>query len=165
MVPRLLGLALLAGATAACSGPPAEAPTPVPSITASPSGASPTEKPPALPDETQESATLVYSNEGSGPAVLTPAVKGKVISVRFTCIGHTKAPSLKSVGGGTIMSTGGCLAGEIFGATFTRSGRLDPTKITLTVDPGTVWQIQVWDGKYIQRTGVPAETGSPVAAA
>ncbi|HEY5032334.1 MAG TPA: hypothetical protein VIJ54_07675 [Actinomycetes bacterium] len=85
--------------------------------------------------------------------------------MRFTCIGHTKAPSLRSVGGGMIMSTGGCLAGEIFGATFTRSARLDPTKITLTVDPGTVWQIQVWDGKYIQRTGVPAETGSPVAAA
>jgi hypothetical protein len=162
MLPRLLGLVLLTGIVAACTSSPAAGPSPVPSTRMSRPEASSTTKPPALSNETQESAILVYSSQGSGPAVLTPGAKGNVISVRFTCIGHTKAPSLKSVGGGTIMSTGGCLAGEIFGATFTRSARLNPAKITLTVDPGTVWQIQVWQGKYVQHTGVPAETAAPI---
>jgi len=85
--------------------------------------------------------------------------------VRFTCVGPSKVTSIKSVGGGTIMRTGGCTRGVIYGASFTRTTRLDPSRITLTVDPGTIWQIQAWQGKYIQHTGVPADTANPIPVA
>jgi len=144
----------LAGCTSGSSPNPSvgNLPPSPPAVSTSPS--------PSFGSETQEGAKLIYSDQGHGPTVLTLGVTTSVVSVRFTCVGTSKATSIKSVGGGTIMRTSGCLAGEIFGATFTRSAKLDPSKITLTVDPGTYWQIQVWSGKYIAH-GTPARSDSP----
>lgn len=156
MTKALIIVAVAGLAMAGCTG--GQAPTATPSTTSSTAAPSTTAPPPpvsvapspSLPGDAQTTATLVYSSQGKGSIVLTPKVTSQVVSVRFTCVGTSKSPSIKSVGGGTILRTSGCLAGEIFGATFTRSTRLNPSKITLTVDPDTYWQIQVWAGKYVQ---------------
>ena len=44
------------------------------------------------------------------------------------------------------------MANEVFGATFTRSKRHDPTTLKLTVPPGVRWAVQVWAGKYVAQT-------------
>ena len=105
-------------------------------------------KPPA--EVVPQTATLVYSRQGLGPVTISPTVAPsvKIVTVRFTCVGKG-VTSIRSVGGGLIMRTNGCLAGEVFGSTFTRSVRLDPARLTLTIDPGAHWLLQVWAGKFV----------------
>ncbi len=142
--------ALACTALAACTGqPPAPGPAAAGSPSSRPAAGTPTGSP-GPPAQVPQTATLVYSRAGTGPALLTPVVAGQVVSVRFTCTGASKATSLRSGGGGLIMRTNGCLLGEIFGASFRRSARLDPSRITVTVDPGTRWEIQLWQGRYVE---------------
>lgn len=101
-------------ALAGCTGQSSPTPRSSTPTATSPSGS--TAPSPSPPADAQANATLVYSTQGKGSIVLTPKVSSKVVSVRFTCIGGSKSPSIKSVGGGTILRTSGCLAGEIFGA-------------------------------------------------
>ena len=130
----VVGVLVLGGCTAQ-----AQQPTPAASARSDP----PTEVVP-------QTATLIYSRQGVGPATISPTVgpSVKIVTVRFTCVGKG-VTSIRSVGGGLIMRTDGCLAGEVFGSSFTRSARLDPSRLTVTVDPSDQWQLQVWSGKFV----------------
>jgi hypothetical protein len=148
-------LAALVGVTAltGCVGhttasTPTRPAVPVPQPDSTPASSSPAAAF-LLPESPQADAELLYSRQGHGSAVIVPQLgSGKVYTVRFLCVGEG-APVLRSVGGGMIMRTDGCMANEVFGASFTRTSKLDPSKLTLSVAPGVAWALEVWAGKYV----------------
>lgn len=54
------------------------------------------------------------------------------------------------------------MVGEVFGVSFVRTPGRDPSRITISVDPGTRWAIQVWQGQYVE-SGIrePVHPGPP----
>jgi hypothetical protein len=98
---------------------------------------------------------LVWSKSGKGSTVLIPTTnKAKVLTVRYRCTGPGSS-RIRSVGGGLILGTSGCDPSEVAAATFTRSKLHNPNQMTLTVDPGVSWQVEVWAGAYVVQQPQP----------
>ena len=109
---------------------------------------------PASPSQAPKQAyagppgSLLTRAHGTGVTVVKVLrLTGSRLTVRFTCVG-TGTVTITDATGGLILGIGGCQRGVIYSSAWSRT-RHDGHTIKITVDPTTIWALDLWNGNPV----------------